>query len=238
MRILVVEDDKKVASFLEQGLREDGYSVDVAHDGTEGESMAHIHDYDLLILDVMLPGKTGVDIVRGLRREDTPVPILLLTAIRSQQLSSKSVILPSAADACATSRMTKRARCSNSSSIAIRTASQTTNAVPCHDSGIAGGEGGSTGSGAGTISAGSTYRGVESTGGTAGARMTVSTGRASMTGGNLATGIGASSTPDSAAGAGVISTNASSSPNQRPKLTGDDSEVGRTSLTSTSIHIQ
>jgi DNA-binding response OmpR family regulator len=80
MRILVVEDDKKVASFLEQGLREDGYSVDVAHDGAEGEVQARVHDYDLLILDVMLPGKTGIDIVRALREEDTPVPILLLTA--------------------------------------------------------------------------------------------------------------------------------------------------------------
>jgi DNA-binding response OmpR family regulator len=80
MRILVVEDDKKVANFLEQGLREDGYSVDVAHDGTDGALMAHVHSYDLLILDVMLPGKTGFDIVRELRREGTPVPILLLTA--------------------------------------------------------------------------------------------------------------------------------------------------------------
>jgi len=80
MRILVVEDDKKVASFLEQGLREDGYSVDVAYDGTEGALMAHVHDYDLLVLDVMLPGKTGVEILRELRRENTPVPILLLTA--------------------------------------------------------------------------------------------------------------------------------------------------------------
>ena len=80
MRILVVEDDKKVASFLEQGLREDGYSVDVAHDGVDGALMAHVHDYDLLILDVMLPGKTGIDILREMRRENTPVPILLLTA--------------------------------------------------------------------------------------------------------------------------------------------------------------
>jgi len=80
MRILVVEDDKKVASFLEQGLREDGYSVDVAHDGIDGGLMAHVHDYDLLILDVMLPGKTGIDILREMRREDAPVPILLLTA--------------------------------------------------------------------------------------------------------------------------------------------------------------
>ena len=80
MRILVVEDDKKVASFLEQGLREDGYAVDVTHDGAEGQAMAHTNDYDLLILDVMLPGKSGNDIDRALRRENTPVPVLLLTA--------------------------------------------------------------------------------------------------------------------------------------------------------------
>ena len=80
MRILVVEDDKKVASFVEKGLREDGYSVDVAHDGTEGSLNAHVHDYDLLILDVMLPGKTGYDILNELRREQSSVPVLLLTA--------------------------------------------------------------------------------------------------------------------------------------------------------------
>lgn len=80
MRILVVEDDKKVASFLEQGLREDGYVVDVAYDGNDGAMKAHVHDYDLLILDVMLPGKTGYEIVAELRREEMQVPILLLTA--------------------------------------------------------------------------------------------------------------------------------------------------------------
>jgi DNA-binding response OmpR family regulator len=80
MRILVVEDDKKVASFLERGLREDGYAVDVAHDGWDGSLKAHVNEYDLLILDLMLPGKTGFEIVRELRREDSPVPILLLTA--------------------------------------------------------------------------------------------------------------------------------------------------------------
>ena len=68
MRILVVEDDKKVASFLEKGLREEGYSVDVAHDGEDGLVKAHVHDYDLLLLDVMLPGKTGFAIVRELAR--------------------------------------------------------------------------------------------------------------------------------------------------------------------------
>ncbi|NIP58968.1 MAG: response regulator, partial [Gemmatimonadetes bacterium] len=63
MRILVVEDDRKVASFLEKGLREEGYAVDVAHDGDEGSMKAHVHDYDLLLLDVMLPGKSGLEIV-------------------------------------------------------------------------------------------------------------------------------------------------------------------------------
>jgi DNA-binding response OmpR family regulator len=80
MKILVVEDDKKVASFLERGLREDGYLVDVAHDGVGGSMRAHVNDYDLLILDVMLPGKTGYEIVRELREEESAVPVLLLTA--------------------------------------------------------------------------------------------------------------------------------------------------------------
>ena len=85
MKILVVEDDKKVASFLERGLREDGYSVDLAHDGVEGSLKAHVHPYDLLIIDVMLPGKTGYEIVHELRREENPVPVLLLTARDSSE---------------------------------------------------------------------------------------------------------------------------------------------------------
>ena len=80
MRILVVEDDEKVASFLDRGLREEGYSVDVAHDGEDGLLKAHVHDYDLLLLDVMLPGKTGLEIVRSLRSRQSSVPVLLLTA--------------------------------------------------------------------------------------------------------------------------------------------------------------
>lgn len=80
MRILVVEDDKKVASFIERGLREEGYAVDVAHDGTAGAMKAHVYDYDLLLLDVMLPGKTGYEIVHELRQGEKSVPVLLLTA--------------------------------------------------------------------------------------------------------------------------------------------------------------
>lgn len=80
MKILVIEDNRKVASFVEKGLREEGYAVDVAHDGIEGHSKAHVYDYDLLIVDIMLPGKSGYEIVHDLRKEEMPVPILLLTA--------------------------------------------------------------------------------------------------------------------------------------------------------------
>ncbi|MDP2954816.1 MAG: response regulator transcription factor [Longimicrobiales bacterium] len=80
MRILVVEDDKKVASFLEKGLREEGYSVDVAHDGPGGLLRAHVYEYDLLILDVMLPGMSGLEIIRDLRGREKAVPALMLTA--------------------------------------------------------------------------------------------------------------------------------------------------------------
>jgi len=80
MRILVVEDNKKVASFVAKGLREEGYAVDVAHDGEDGALKAHVHDYDLLVLDVMLPGKTGYEIVADVRKSQNTVPILLLTA--------------------------------------------------------------------------------------------------------------------------------------------------------------
>jgi len=80
MKILVVEDNKKVASFVEKGLREEGYAVDVAHDGVDGSLKANVYDYDLLILDVMLPGKSGYEIVQDCRREGKAVPVLLLTA--------------------------------------------------------------------------------------------------------------------------------------------------------------
>ena len=80
MRLLVVEDDRKVASFLEKGLREEGYAVDVALDGEDGLLKARVHDYDLLLLDVMLPGLSGFEIVRDLRSREMDVPILLLTA--------------------------------------------------------------------------------------------------------------------------------------------------------------
>jgi DNA-binding response OmpR family regulator len=80
VRILVVEDDRKVASFLAQGLREEGYVPDVAHDGQDGLLKALVHDYDLILLDVMLPGRTGMEVVRELRTKERSVPVLMLTA--------------------------------------------------------------------------------------------------------------------------------------------------------------
>src|SRR5512143_4348254 len=80
MRVLVIEDDRKVASFIEQGLREDGYVVDVAHDGVSGALNAQVYDYDGLVVDVMLPGKNGYEIVHELRKNGKTVPILMLTA--------------------------------------------------------------------------------------------------------------------------------------------------------------
>jgi two-component system copper resistance phosphate regulon response regulator CusR len=80
MKVLVVEDDRKVAGFIEQGLREEGYAVDVAPDGDEATMLAHVYEYDLLVLDVMLPKKTGLQIAAELRREGRKTPILMLTA--------------------------------------------------------------------------------------------------------------------------------------------------------------
>ncbi len=80
MKILVVEDDRKVAGFIEQGLREEGYAVDVAPDGEEATMLAHVYDYDVIVLDVMMPKKTGLQVASELRREGRSTPILMLTA--------------------------------------------------------------------------------------------------------------------------------------------------------------
>jgi DNA-binding response OmpR family regulator len=80
MKILLVEDDRKVAGFIEQGLREEGYIVDVARDGDEATTMAHVNDYDAILLDVVLPKKNGFQIAAELRREGRTAPILMLTS--------------------------------------------------------------------------------------------------------------------------------------------------------------
>ena len=80
MRILVVEDDRKVAGFIEMGLREEGYAVDPARDGDEAIVLAHVNDYDAILLDLMLPKKNGLQVAAELRREGRTTPILMLTA--------------------------------------------------------------------------------------------------------------------------------------------------------------
>ncbi|MFZ0452294.1 MAG: response regulator transcription factor [Ignavibacteriaceae bacterium] len=83
MRILVVEDEKKVASFIKKGLEEEYYSVDTAFDGKEGFRLALNEEYDLVILDVMLPYKDGFTLLRELRSNNVQTPVLFLTAKNS-----------------------------------------------------------------------------------------------------------------------------------------------------------
>ena len=80
MRILVVEDDKKIASFIRKGLAEVGFNVLVCHDGEEALHLATTERLDALVLDVMLPGRDGLSVLRILREQRNTVPIVLLTA--------------------------------------------------------------------------------------------------------------------------------------------------------------
>ena len=81
MRILVVEDEHKIANALRQGLEQEGFAVDLAYDGDAGLSSALHEEYDLMILDRMLPGSVeGLEICRKVREQDIHTPILLLTA--------------------------------------------------------------------------------------------------------------------------------------------------------------
>ncbi len=80
MRILVAEDDAKAASLVVQGLQAEGYAVDLARDGDEAVWLAESHPYDVLVFDVMMPGKDGFTAVRHLRRKGVNTPVIFLTA--------------------------------------------------------------------------------------------------------------------------------------------------------------
>ena len=80
MRILIIEDEKKVADFISNGLAEEGYAVDVAHDGDQGYFLATTNEYDAILLDIMLPKMDGFTLCTKLRYEDNHTPILMLTA--------------------------------------------------------------------------------------------------------------------------------------------------------------
>ena len=81
MELLLVEDDERVSRFVLRGLEAEGYSVTAAHNGIDGLQRAQAESYDVLILDVMLPGLSGRDVCRQLRQAEVPTPILMLTAL-------------------------------------------------------------------------------------------------------------------------------------------------------------
>ena len=80
MRILVIEDEKKIADFIKRGLKEEGYAIDVAYDGQEGHFLAKTNDYDLILLDLMLPKLDGIALCKKLKSEGIVSPIIMLTA--------------------------------------------------------------------------------------------------------------------------------------------------------------
>lgn len=80
VKILLVEDEKKIASFVRKGLEAQGFVVDVTPNGDEGYALANTRPYDVLVLDIMLPGRDGLSILRNLRERKIAVPVILLTA--------------------------------------------------------------------------------------------------------------------------------------------------------------
>jgi DNA-binding response OmpR family regulator len=80
MRVLVVEDDRKVASFIQTGLMQEGYSVDILNDGEEAGEQARVIDYDAVVLDLMLPGRSGFQVLRDIRARKSSLPVIILTA--------------------------------------------------------------------------------------------------------------------------------------------------------------
>ena len=85
MKILVVEDEQKVAAFIRQGLEEAGYQVEVAHDGLNGKRLAEERRFDLLVLDLLLPGINGMEVCKALRQSQPRLPILMLTALGTSE---------------------------------------------------------------------------------------------------------------------------------------------------------
>ena len=80
MRILIVEDEKGISGFLKDGLEEEGFAVDAADDGNKGLELALTNDYDLLLLDWMVPGISGIEVCRQIRKNKVNSPIIFLTA--------------------------------------------------------------------------------------------------------------------------------------------------------------
>ena len=84
MKILIVEDDNQLAEFVRLAMKEDGNAVDVAHDGEKGQELAMVHDYDVVILDHMLPKRTGLEVLQHMRQRGRTTAVLMLTAMSDE----------------------------------------------------------------------------------------------------------------------------------------------------------
>jgi len=80
MRVLIIEDEKKISNFIKRGLKEEGYAVDAAYEGEEGYFLAKTNEYDLIVLDIILPKMDGITLCRKLREGKVNTPVLILTA--------------------------------------------------------------------------------------------------------------------------------------------------------------
>ncbi|MBV8351995.1 MAG: response regulator, partial [Verrucomicrobia bacterium] len=80
MKILAVEDERKIALFVQRGLKESGFVVDVVHHGEQASAVILENHFDAVVLDIMLPGRDGLSILRALRQKSNAVPVLILTA--------------------------------------------------------------------------------------------------------------------------------------------------------------
>ena len=96
MRILIVEDEHRIAQTIKKGLEQEMFVADIAYTGTDGYDMASVEDYDLIILDIMLPGMDGLEVCEKLRKEKIHTPILILTA--KSQIQDKVAGLDLGAD--------------------------------------------------------------------------------------------------------------------------------------------
>lgn len=96
MRILLVEDEKKIAQFIVKGLREEGYAVDCAENGKDAMKIVHIYEYDLIITDIMMPHLNGLEFISEVRRQQINIPIIIISA--KSHIDDKIIGLDSGAD--------------------------------------------------------------------------------------------------------------------------------------------
>ncbi|GAG34091.1 unnamed protein product, partial [marine sediment metagenome] len=90
MRVLVIEDERPIAEFVERGLKAEGYAVTCAYDGEEGLARALSGDFSIVLLDVLLPKLSGLGVLKGIRAEDSALPVIMLTALGETEDKSRA----------------------------------------------------------------------------------------------------------------------------------------------------